>query len=105
MRPETGLMSPVNVRTSVVLPQPLLPMSPVISPARNRRSGMARVKPSLPLYPMVRLWVPSNAEVHSSAAGLEASVAIRCRYGCRSNARNPMAATQPGERDRNSSAS
>ena len=44
----------------------------------------ARVKPSLPLYPMVRLWVPSNTEVHSSAAGLEASVAIRCRYGCRS---------------------
>lgn len=40
-----------------------------------------------------------------SAAGLEARAAIRCRYGSKSNARNPMAATQPGERDRNSSAS
>ena len=50
-------------------------------------------------------FVLQPAALDLAAAGLEASVAIRCRYGCRSNARNPMAATQPGERDRNSSAS
>ncbi len=53
--PESGITKPAIERSSVVLPQPLLPSSAIISPRSTSR--LTRSSTRCPPYDTLRFWI------------------------------------------------